>query len=81
MPSETLALNQYTPIIVNHEDNAWWGDRWFEETGSMVKDPPHVTCGYQRTNLSPEVQLAYGPNPKLRKPPGKVPDGQSNTEE
>jgi len=71
MPSETLALNKFMPIVVNHEDNAWWLDNWHEPTGKLAIDPPHVTLGYQRTNLAPQVQLAYGPNPALRKPPGE----------
>jgi SAM-dependent methyltransferase len=70
MPSETLWLNQYTPIVVNHEDNAWWPNRWPEETLPVAQDPPHVTAGYQQTNLEPVQQLAFGPNPKLRKEPG-----------
>ena len=50
---------------------AWWGNNWHEETEDRVADPPGVTAGFGVTNLPPEVQLAFGPNPNLRKPPGK----------
>ena len=71
MPNEVKDLNQYTPFRINHEDSAWWPNNWYEETIPVAPDPPSVTADYQRTNLPPEVQLAYGPNPALRKEPGK----------
>ena len=71
MPGETLHLNKYMPIIVRHNDGAWWGDNWPEELDSpRPLDPPLVTLGAEQTNLPPEIQLAYGPNPKLRKDKG-----------
>lgn len=70
MPSEGFWLNQYTPKKVYHEDGAWWGNNWHEETFPRVPDPPFVTLGFERSNLPPEVQLAFGPNPALRKPHG-----------
>lgn len=79
MPSETLWLNQYTPIIVNHEDSAWWPNNWHEETVPVVKDPPHVTTGFQQTNLPPETLMPFGPNPDLRKPPGNH-EGNTKTD-
>jgi SAM-dependent methyltransferase len=72
LPSETLALNQFTPIIVNHEDNAWWPDNWHEETTDVAEDPPMVTVGRQITNKPPERLMPHGPNPKLRKEPGRT---------
>jgi SAM-dependent methyltransferase len=68
LPNECFWLNQYTPIKVYHEDGAWWGNCWHESfEPSRAPDPPFVTIGYEgRGSLLPEVQLAYGPNPKLR---------------
>lgn len=71
MPNETSALQQYAPIRMNHEDNAWWDDNWFEETTPIAEDPPNVVAGNQYSNLQPKIQLGYGPNPNLRKPPGR----------
>ena len=41
-----------------------------KELPGRVMDPPLVTSGVIRSNLPPQVQLAYGPNPELRKEPG-----------
>lgn len=73
MPSETAWLNQYSPIPIRHNDGAWWGNRWPEEDGFTPRppDPPATTAGSEITNLAPEVQLAFGPNPSLRKPHGR----------
>lgn len=79
MPSETLSLNQFTPIIVNHEDDAWWADNWFEETTPVADDPPMVTVGKQVTNKEPKEFRPFGPNPNLRKPPGTWNGCNSNT--
>lgn len=38
-----------------------------KELPGRVMDPPLVTSGVIRSNLPPQVQLAYGPNPELRK--------------
>jgi SAM-dependent methyltransferase len=71
LPSEVFWLNEYSPIRIYHEDGAWWGNNWHEEVeASRVPDPPFCTIGYERSNLPPEVQLSYGPNPALRKPAG-----------
>ena len=70
MPGEVRELNQYTPRMIRTMSGAWWGNNWHEETDDRVTDPPGVTAGFGVTNLPPEVQLAYGPNPNLRKPPG-----------
>jgi SAM-dependent methyltransferase len=71
LPAEIFGLNQFTPISVHHEDGAWWGNRWPEEfEASRIQDPPTVTIGTARTTLPPQVQLAYGPNPSLRKKNG-----------
>jgi len=69
-PGEQDELNKYTPITVRHEDGAWWGNNWHEKTGDRNPDPPCVTMGVIHSNVPPAVQLAYGPNPNLRKPPG-----------
>ena len=72
LPSEMADLNKYMPKDVLHEDGAWWGNNWpVEIESNRASDPPLVTCGVTHTNLAPEVQLAFGPNPKLRKEPGK----------
>ena len=71
MPDEQHFINQFMPIEVSHEDGAWWGNNWPEELDTgRVSDPPLVTIGASQTNLKPEIQLAYGPNPKLRKDKG-----------
>ncbi len=67
LPGEYIELNKYMPKEVYHEDGAWWGNNWPVDVYSVrVTDPPMVTMGVQKTNMAPEVQLAYGPNPKLR---------------
>jgi len=70
LPSEILALNQFTPIIINHEDDAWWADNWHEETTEVAEDPPMVTIGKQITTRPPKQFMPHGPNPNLRKAPG-----------
>jgi SAM-dependent methyltransferase len=71
LPNEQTALNQFTPKEVMHEDGAWWGNNWPEDLEvCRASDPPFVTAGIHKTNLPPECQLAFGPNPKLRKPHG-----------
>lgn len=67
MPNEVQALRDYMPISVQHEDNAWWEDNWYEETEPVAVDPPAVTVGYQYSNMPPVNPLGYGPNPELRK--------------
>jgi SAM-dependent methyltransferase len=70
LPTEQNALNQFMPKMVLNEDGAWWGNNWPTEIESCrAADSPMVTLGSIHTNLPPEVQLAYGPNPALRKPP------------
>lgn len=67
LPSEIKALNDYTPKFVGHEDGAWWANNWPEDLEvCRAPDPPCVTAGISQTNLPPQVQLAYGPNPELR---------------
>jgi SAM-dependent methyltransferase len=66
---EEPIVNKYSPAKMGHDHGSWWANRWPEETKGRVVDPPLVTVGEHRTNLPPEVQLAYGPNPALRKPP------------
>lgn len=67
LPNEIQHLNQYMPKIVRHNDGAWWGNNWPDPIDSgRVSDPPLVTVGVEKTNLPPQVQLAYGPNPQLR---------------
>lgn len=80
MPSETYWLNQFTPIIVNHEDSAYWPDNWHEETDPPAKDPPMVTVGYQLCNKPPRELRPFGPNPNLRKEPGtwRFPNGSNS---
>jgi len=70
MPGECVELNQYTPRSMLPEHGAWWSNNWHEETDQRAADPPGVTAGLQHTNLPPKVQLAFGPNPALRKEPG-----------
>ncbi len=67
MPAEVIELNQYMPITIQHNDGAWWGNNWpVEIPYERCSDPPLVTIGVTKTNLPPQTQLAYGPNPKLR---------------
>ncbi len=66
MPSEVFGLNEFTPRPMLPESGTWWGNNWQEETGERIPDPPGVTLGMQHTDLPPETQLAFGPNPKLR---------------
>lgn len=67
LPSEVQWLNQFSPRIIRHEDGAWWGSRWHEHVEcDRIMDPPFVTAGLQPSSLPPQVQLAFGPNPKLR---------------
>jgi SAM-dependent methyltransferase len=66
---EEATINEYSPGRLGHDHGSWWANKWPEETKGRVVDPPLVTVGEHRTNLPPEVQLAYGPNPALRKPP------------
>jgi SAM-dependent methyltransferase len=63
---EEDAMNQYAPIPLRHEYGAWLANNWHETLMGRVQDPPSVTAGVYQTNLPPIVQLAYGPNPKLR---------------
>jgi len=64
--NEANAINEYSPVHIRQDNGAWWANRWHEDTGSRVIDPPQVTAGVYKTNLPPQVQLAYGPNPNLR---------------
>jgi len=66
LPVEALEMNKYAPVNLKHEHGAWIANNWPWETGKRVIDPPMVTAGVQETNLPPQVQLAFGPNPKLR---------------
>ena len=66
MPDEMAGLNQYMPGNIRHEAGSWLANNWHEETRPMVTDPPGVTIGLTETNLPPQVQLAFGPNPTLR---------------
>ena len=70
MPSEQGHLNLYMPRGIKHNDGAWWGNNWPDPTDERASDPPNVTIGVEHTNLPPKTQLAYGPNPNLRKAPG-----------
>ena len=70
MPSEEKKLNEFSPVHISHECGAWWGNNWPNDTQGRTPDPPNVTIGACKTNLQPQVQLAYGPNPALRKSPG-----------
>jgi len=68
LPNEFKALNEFMPKQVLHEDGAWWGNNWpVEIEVDRAPDPPMVTLGVTKTNLPPEQQLAFGPNPELRK--------------
>lgn len=67
MPSEVVWLQEYAPRTISHNEGAWWGNNWPDETVPRVPDPPFVTIGLRKTNLPPETQLAFGPNPNLRK--------------
>jgi len=72
LPSEVTALNEFTPKDVVHNDGAWWGNNWPVKIETIrASDPPLVTMGVAHTNLAPQTQLAFGPNPELRKEPGK----------
>jgi len=66
LPNEVNSVNEFTPVRLLHEHGAWWANNWPVETMGRVIDPPMVTAGVQDSNLPPSVQLAYGPNPKLR---------------
>ena len=70
MPDEIFGLNQYSPVSIRHENGAWWANNWPDETDPPVMHPPGVTIGLVQTNFPPASQMAYGPNPDLRKPPG-----------
>ena len=65
-------VNEYSPADFKPEHGAWWADNWPTKTIGRMADPPLVTCGVIQTNLPPKVQLDFGPNPNLRKPPGKA---------
>jgi len=67
MPSEVFWLNQYAPRDMKHECGAWWGNNWPEKTDGRIPDPPGVTTGNTLTDLPPEQQAWFGPNPELRK--------------
>lgn len=68
LPGEVSQLNQYMPKYIRHNDGAWWGDNWPDVIESnRAYDPPLVTIGAEKTNLPPATQLAYGPNPELRR--------------
>jgi len=67
LPGEVNDVNKYTPVHLRHEHGAWLANNWPWETGKRVLDPPNVTIGAQDSNLPPQVQLAFGPNPELRK--------------
>jgi SAM-dependent methyltransferase len=68
LPSEIFDLNRYTPKSMHHEDGAWWGNNWPEPFESnRIQDPPFVTIGHAKTSMEPEIKLAFGPNPALRK--------------
>jgi len=66
LPNEVNDVNKYSPIRMLHEYGTWWDNNWPVETRGRVIDPPMVTAGVQESNLPPKVQLAFGPNPKLR---------------
>jgi len=67
LPNELSNLNLYMPKVIRHEDGAWWGNNWPEELEAYrASDPPCVTIGASKTNLPPDIQLAFGPNPELR---------------
>jgi len=67
MPDELPGLSQFTPGKIAHENGSWLANHWPDKTEPMVTDPPGVTIGTSKTNLPPKVQLAFGPNPELRK--------------
>lgn len=66
LPSESVWLQEYAPRTMGHNCGAWFGNNWPDETTPRVPDPPSVTVGLKNTDLPPEIQLAYGPNPQLR---------------
>lgn len=66
MPGEEVDMNEYTPIPLRHEHGAWVANNWHEELPGRVSDPPFATAGLYQTDIPPKVQLAFGPNPKLR---------------
>ena len=66
-PQEEPFFNQYTPAPLRHESGAWLANNWPEETSGRLTDPPLVTAGVHKTNLPPKIELAYGPNPDLRR--------------
>ena len=66
LPSEVVWLPEYAPRTIGNNCCAWFGNTWPDETIPRVPDPPSVTAGTQVTDLPPEIQLAYGPNPQLR---------------
>lgn len=67
---ELVHLNEYSPLTMKHEHGAWWANNWPTEVPGRAADPPLVTIGAEKTNIPPQVQLAYGPNPTLRKDKG-----------
>ena len=79
MPSEVFWVNEYAPRSMKHECGAWWGNNWPDETGPRVSDPPSVTIGQTLTDLPPEQQAWFGPNPELRKKYEKRENRASNT--
>ena len=66
MPSELKGLHQFMPGRIRNECGSWLSNNWPDPTEPRIPDPPGVTIGSLKTNLPPLVQLAYGPNPKLR---------------
>jgi len=73
LPNEGLWLNQYSPRLIKHNCGAWWSNNWHEDVPTArTPDPSSVTIGLTKTNLPPEVQLAFGPNPEFRQEPGNV---------
>ncbi len=67
LPSEGKHLNDFLPKPMRHNDGAWWGNYWpVDVPYERAVDPPLVTVGVEKTNLPPQTQLAYGPNPALR---------------
>ncbi len=66
MPDEAADMNQYTPVTLRHEHGAWLENNWHEELPGRNPDPPMVVTGVYGTDIPPKVQLAFGPNPKLR---------------
>jgi len=67
---ELPSLNDHSPVAMKHEHGAWWSNNWPVDLPGRAMDPPMVTAGVIKTNLQPHTQLAYGPNPELRKEPG-----------